>query len=181
MASHFPDPKAQIKRLKESGLVSKVCVWINKYVGQASPVFREAAEKGHLLKRRNGDVFQWDLWQAGMGIVDFTNPEACRWFKSKLEKLFDMGVDTLKMDFGERIPTKDVQWFDQSVDPGRMHNYNAFVYNKLVFEALQERHGKDNAVLFARSACAGTQRFPLQWYVSSSCNSFRPSFVEHSS
>ena len=163
MTSHFPDPKAQIRELKEKGLVSKVCVWINTYIGQASPVFAEAAEKGYLLKRKNGDVFQWDLWQAGMGIVDFTNPAACEWFVGKLKKLFDLGVDTIKTDFGERIPTKDVAWFDQSVDPERMHNHYSFIYNKLVFEALQERYGKDEAVLFARSACAGAQRFPLQW------------------
>lgn len=79
MSSHFPDPKAQVTRLKEAGLASKVCVWINTYVGQASPVFDEAVEGGYLLKRKNGDVFQWDMWQAGMGIVDFTNPEACKW------------------------------------------------------------------------------------------------------
>ena len=163
MASHFPDPTAQIRRLKESSFVSKVSAWINPYIGQASPIFDEAAEKGYLLMRTNGDVFQWDLWQAGMGIVDFTNPDARQWFKQKLEKLFDVGVDTIKTDFGERIPSKDVQWFDKSVDPGRMHNYYAFLFNKLVFEALEERYGKGEAVLFARAACAGTQRFPLQW------------------
>lgn len=77
--------------------------------------------------------------------------------------LFEMGVDSIKTDFGERIPTKDVQWHDQSVDPERMHNYYAFIYNKLVYELLQEKYGEGEAVLFARSACAGTQRFPLQW------------------
>ncbi|KAK4565740.1 hypothetical protein LTR86_003589 [Recurvomyces mirabilis] len=162
-SSHFPDPKGQITRLKESGLVNKLCVWINSYLGQASPVFKEAAEKGYLLKRKNGDVFQWDMWQAGMGIVDFTNPEACEWYKSCLRKLFDTGVDAIKTDFGERIPSKDVQWHDSSLDPEKMHNYYAFIYNKLVFEALQDRYGKEEAVLFARAACAGTQRFPLQW------------------
>lgn len=74
-----------------------------------------------------------------------------------------MGVDTIKTDFGERIPSKDVQWFDDKIDPARMHNYYSFLFNRLVFEALQERYGKDEAVLFARSASAGCQRFPLQW------------------
>jgi len=113
------------------------------------------------LKRKNGDVFQWDLWQTGMGTVDFTNPEAVKWYIQCLENLFDAGVDAIKTDFGERIPSQDVAWFDKSVDPTRMHNYYAFVYNKVVFEALQKRYGRDQAVLFARSATAGTQRFPL--------------------
>jgi alpha-D-xyloside xylohydrolase len=74
----FPDPKGMINRIKASGLVKKVCVWTNPYLGQASPVFKMAAEKGYLLKRKNGDVWQTDLWQAGMGLIDFTNPEAAK-------------------------------------------------------------------------------------------------------
>jgi alpha-D-xyloside xylohydrolase len=122
-----------------------------------------AAEKGYLLKRKNGDVFQWDLWVTGMGIVDFTNPEACAWFVGCLNKLFDIGINAIKTDFGERIPSLDVQWHDKSVDPKKMHNYYSFIYNKVVYDALIARYGKDQAVLFARSATAGTQRFPLQW------------------
>ncbi|KOS22613.1 Alpha-xylosidase [Escovopsis weberi] len=159
----FPDPKSMISRIKATGLVKKVCVWTNSYVGQASPVFKMAAEKGYLLRRKNGDVWQTDLWQAGMGIVDFTNPEAAKWFVGCMERLFDMGVDAIKTDFGERIPEKDVQWHDRSVDPMKMHNYYTFIYNKLVYEAVQRRYGKHEAVLFARSAVAGSQRMPLQW------------------
>ncbi|KAF2433617.1 hypothetical protein EJ08DRAFT_607393 [Tothia fuscella] len=160
---HFPDPKGSIARLKGAKLMNKVCVWINPYIGQASPVFAYAVEKGYLLKRTNGDVWQWDLWQGGMGLVDFTNPEACAWYTGCLEKLFDIGVDSLKTDFGERIPTKGVAWYDKKVDPDRMHNYYAFIYNKICYEALQKKYGADQAVLFARTATAGTQRFPLCW------------------
>ncbi|KAH8809207.1 glycoside hydrolase family 31 protein [Xylogone sp. PMI_703] len=159
----FPNPEAQIARLKSSGLVKKVCVWVNPYLGQASPLFQYAASKGFLLRRKNGDIFQWDLWQSGMGIIDFTNPEATEWYIKCLEGLFNKGIDSIKTDFGERIPTQDVQWYDSSLDPRKMHNYYAFIYNKVVYEALQHRYGENEAVLFARAATAGTQRFPLQW------------------
>ncbi|KAF2755588.1 hypothetical protein EJ05DRAFT_467758 [Pseudovirgaria hyperparasitica] len=172
----FPDPAGSIKRLKSAGLMRKVCVWTNPYLGQASPIFAYAAEKGYLLKRPNGDIFQWDLWQTGMGIVDFTNPAAKEWFVGCLSKLFDLGVDCIKTDFGERIPTRDVAWHDTSVDPSRMHNYYSFIYNKCVYEALQSRYGADQAVLFARTACAGTQRFPLIW--GGDCESTPPALAE---
>ncbi|KAH8587553.1 glycosyl hydrolases family 31-domain-containing protein, partial [Bisporella sp. PMI_857] len=159
----FPDPKGQISRLKSSGLVKKVCIWVNPYLGQASPVFQYAASKGYLLKRKNGDIWQWDLWQTGMGIIDFTNPEAADWYVGCLNTLFDKGIDSIKTDFGERIPSEDVEWFDKSLDPKKMHNYYAFLYNKIVYEAVQARFGENEAVLFARTATAGTQRFPLQW------------------
>lgn len=155
----FPDPKGMLQRLKARGL--KICVWINPYIGQKSPLFHEGKEKGYLLKRPDGRVWQWDKWQAGMGIVDFTNPEASAWYAGHLKRLVDMGVDCFKTDFGERIPT-DVVWHD-GCDPQKMHNHYAFVYNKLVYETLQDKLGASEAVLFARSASVGAQQFPVHW------------------
>ncbi len=155
----FPDPQGMLQRLKARGL--KICVWINPYIGQKSPLFHEGKEKGYLLKRPDGRVWQWDKWQAGMGIVDFTNPQACEWYAGHLKRLVDMGVDCFKTDFGERIPT-DVVWHD-GCDPQKMHNHYAFVYNKLVYETLQDKLGESEAVLFARSASVGAQQFPVHW------------------
>ncbi len=155
----FPDPKGMLQRLKAKGL--RICVWINSYIAQKSALFEEGAERGYLLKRPDGSVWQWDLWQYGMGIVDFTNPAACAWFKEKLAVLLDMGVDCFKTDFGERIPT-DVVWHDGS-DPMQMHNYYTQLYNKVVFELLEEKRGKGEAALFARSATAGGQMYPVHW------------------
>lgn len=155
----FPDPVGMLKRLKAKGL--KICVWINSYVGQESSMFAEGVEGGYFIKRPNGDVWQWDMWQPGLAIVDFTNPEACRWYASKLEALIDMGVDCFKTDFGERIPT-DCVYYDGS-DPEKMHNYYTYLYNKTVFEVLKKKKGEKEAVLFARSATAGGQKFPVHW------------------
>ena len=155
----FPDPAGMLRRLKERGL--RICVWMNPYIAQRSALFDEGMEQGFLLKRPNGDVWQWDMWQAGMGLVDFTNPDACRWFGDKLRALVDMGVDCFKTDFGERIPT-DVVYWDGS-DPERMHNFYAYLYNKTVFEALEDALGKGQATLFARSATVGCQQFPVHW------------------
>ena len=155
----FPDPEGMLARLKAKGL--KICVWINSYVGQESMLFEEGKEKGYFLKRKNGDVWQWDMWQPGMAIVDFTNPDACRWYQEKLEALLDMGVDCFKTDFGERIPT-DVVYFDGS-DPEKMHNYYTYLYNKTVYDLLVRKKGKEEAILFARSATAGCQQFPVHW------------------
>lgn len=155
----FPDPKAMLKRLHEKGL--EVCVWINPYVAQRSRLFQEGKENGYFIKKKDGSVFQCDLWQPGMAIVDFTNPAARKWFQGLLKTLFDMGVNNIKTDFGERIPT-ECCYYDGS-DPIAMHNYYSFLYNKCVFEALETYYGKDKACLFARSATVGGQRFPVHW------------------
>ena len=167
----FPDPAGLISKLHDRGL--HVCVWINPYIAQASEIFDEAA--GYLIKRTDGSVWQTDLWQAGMGIVDFTNPDACAWYCSKLKALLDMGVDCFKTDFGERIPVEDVVFADGS-DPLRMHNFYAYLYNKTVFELLEKERGAGEAVVFARSATAGGQKFPVHW--GGDCHSDYPSMEQ---
>jgi len=156
----FPDPKSMLARLHERGL--KVCVWINSYIGQRSKLFAEGAEKGYFIKRTDGTPWQTDLWQPGMAIVDFTNPEAAEWYAGHLRGLLEMGVDALKTDFGERIPTEGVVYHDGS-DPVKMHNLYTIQYNECVFNVIKEVRGEGEAVLFARSAYASGQRFPVHW------------------
>lgn len=155
----FPDPEGMLSRIKAKGI--KICVWINSYIGQESALFEEGMENGYFLTRPNGDVWQWDMWQPGLAIVDFTNPAAKAWYQEKLEKLIDMGVDCFKTDFGERIPTDCV--YHSGADPKKMHNYYTYLYNQAVYEVLEKKKGKEEAVLFARSATAGGQKFPVHW------------------
>ena len=158
-ADVFPDPAGLLSRIKAKGL--NICVWINPYIGQESVLFAEGMENGYFLKRPNGDVWQWDMWQPGMALVDFTNPAACRWYQEKLRGLFRMGVDCFKTDFGERIPVNCV--YHDGSDPKKMHNYYTYLYNKTVYELLEEERGRGEAVLFARSATVGGQKFPVHW------------------
>ncbi|MDC7125186.1 MAG: alpha-xylosidase [Spirochaetales bacterium] len=153
----FSDIKALIDEIHKKGI--KVCFWINPYIAQNGEIFSEALNNGYLLHKPDGSVWQTDLWQAGMGIVDFTNPEATKWYLSKLEPLLDLGVDCFKTDFGERIPV-DVVYSDGS-DPVKMHNYYSYLYNEAVNGLLKDKKG--NPILYARSATAGCQKFPVHW------------------
>ncbi|MDR0942914.1 MAG: alpha-xylosidase [Ruminococcus sp.] len=155
----FPEPAAMLSRLKAKGL--KICVWINPYIAQKSALFDEAVKNGYLIKNLDGSIFQCDMWQPGMGIVDFTNPAASDWFASKLRVLCEMGVDSFKTDFGERIPT-DVGYYNNA-DPISMHNYYTYLYNKCVYDLLVDFYGEGQACLFARSATVGGQKFPVHW------------------
>lgn len=169
----FPNPERMLAKLHERGL--KICAWINSYIGQKSPLFDEGAANGYFIKNTDGSVWQWDKWQAGMAVVDFTNPEATKWYQSRLKHLMDQGVDCFKTDFGERIPTAGVQYYDGS-DPELMHNYYTQLYNKAVYDIIAEVKGADEAVLFARSATVGGQKFPVHW--GGDCSSNYPSMAE---
>ena len=163
---NFPDPEGMLQRIKAKGV--RICMWINPYIAEASPLFDEGAAAGYLLHSPEGDVFQTDKWQPGLAFVDFTNPAACEWYASKLKGLLAMGVDCFKTDFGERIPTA-VRYHDGS-DPERMHNYYTYLYNRTVFEAIQQVKGEGQAVVFARSATVGGQKFPVHWGGDNSSN-----------
>lgn len=155
----FRDPRGTIAEHHRKGL--KVCVWINPYLSSMSPLFDEAMERGYLLRHPNGDVAETDFWQPGMGFVDFSKPEAAEWYCSKLERLVDMGVDCFKTDFGESAPTDVV--YGNGADPVGMHNYYTYLYNQAVYRFLERKLGEGEAVLFARSATVGGQRFPVHW------------------
>lgn len=158
-ADKFPEPEALLARLKARGV--RVCVWINPYISEFSPLFAEGREHGYFLKNRAGDVYQSDFWQPQIAFVDFTEPRAVRWYTDKLRALLEQGVDCFKTDFGEKIPA-DAVYADGS-DPERMHNYYPLLYNQAVFSLLERERGLGEAVVFARSATAGCQRFPAHW------------------
>ena len=168
----FGDVPGMLQRLRAKGL--RICIWINPYIAQKSPLFSEGMEKGYLLKRANGDIWQWDMWQAGMGLVDFTNPSACAWYQTLLKQLTDMGVDSFKTDFGERIPIDCV--YHDGTDPVLMHNYYSLLFNRTVFELLQRERGFGDACVFARSATVGGQQYPVHWGGDSTSN--YPSMAE---
>lgn len=160
-ADCFPDPKAMLAELK-SKFGIEVCVWINPYIAQESALFDVADKNGYLIQNVDGSAYQTDLWQAGQGFVDFTNPAAYKWFQDELRKLVTIGVDCFKTDFGERIPCNGVKYHD-GLDPVAMHNFYTGLYNKSVFELLEEEMGKHKACLFARLATVGGQQYPVHW------------------
>lgn len=136
--------------------------WDKRFFGDIESTLKRLHEdKGYLVRKPNGEVWQTDFWQAGMGLVDFTNPAAREWFKDKVKALLNQGVDAIKTDYGERIP-RDVVWYDGSPKLS-MHNWYTQLYNQAVFEAIEETYGKGNACLYARSATVGGQQQPVHW------------------
>lgn len=157
----FPDAKGMLAQLKARFGIN-VCVWINPYIAQELALFDVADHAGYLIKNADGLSYQTDLWQAGMGIVDFTNPAAYAWYQDELRKLVHVGVDCFKTDFGERIPCVGVR-YHSGADPVAMHNYYTHLYNRLVFEVLEQEVGQHQACLFARLATVGGQQYPVHW------------------
>jgi alpha-D-xyloside xylohydrolase len=93
------------------------------------------------------------------GTIDFTYDKATDWYKNSLLKpLLDMGVTCINTDFGENIHM-DHQY--HGMTPERLNNIYSLLYQRAAFEVTKEVTG--NGIVWARSAWAGCQRYPLHW------------------
>lgn len=155
--TRFPDPEGMMKKLKEQGF--RITLWQLPYLesGQehTNPVLEEGKRLGYFATRKTG------VPDYPNRLVDYSNPEAVHWTKYKLLKpLLEMGVAAFKVDFGESIPP---HYHYAGMPSSAMHNLYPLLYNQAVFEITQEIHGEEQGIIWARSAWAGSQRYPVHW------------------
>jgi alpha-D-xyloside xylohydrolase len=156
----FPNPEGLAKKLKNLGF--RICLWEQPYVPKGTSMYEEGLEKGFFLKDKEDRVIHIpDFELCEVAIVDFTNPKAREWYKSKHLDLFKRGVSVFKCDMGEAVPEQAV--FYNGKTGVEMHNLYSLYYQGTVFEAAEEFFGKGNGLVWGRSGCAGIQRYPIQW------------------
>ena len=162
----FPDPKAFVQHLKQNGF--KVSLWQLPYVAQGAEQLEEAKANHYISQPPVADGSPVDESTGGAsnfsaldyaGTIDFTYDKAVDWYKNKLLKpLLEMGVMCIKTDFGENIHM-DHQY--HGMTPERLNNIYSLLYQRAAFEVTQEVTGQ--GIVWARSAWAGCQRYPLHW------------------
>lgn len=160
----FPDPEEHIRKLNEQGF--KISLWQYNFIPprENNTHYHEAVDNGYLARSRDGKPYQLPETCQGSWtddvIVDFSNPEARKWYGDKIRHLMDLGASVIKTDFGEGIPEDAVY---QNIEGKYFHNLYTLVYNSTVFQASKED------IVWARSGTAGSQRFPLHWGGDSQC------------
>jgi alpha-D-xyloside xylohydrolase len=157
----FPDPAGMIEDLRDLGF--RVCLWENPYVAQGSALYAEGAANGFFVQDAAGEPYLipgWTAKRVPTAVVDFTNPAAAAWWQERHRALLDMGVATFKTDFGEWAPP-DGRYHDGT--PGqKAHNLYPLLYNRAVFAVLNDYSG-GKGLVWARSATAGGQCYPVHW------------------
>ena len=158
----FPNPKGFIQRLGNKGF--KVSLWQLPYVAQGAEQLNEAKANNYISQPTKDE----DTTTGGAsnfsaldyaGTIDFTYDKATAWYKEKLLKpLLEMGTKCIKTDFGENIHM-DHRY--HAMEPERLNNLYALLYQKAAYEVTKEVTG--DGIVWARSAWAGCQRYPLHW------------------
>ncbi len=147
----FKDPKGMLDQLKRDGF--HTCLWQLPYFTPKNRFFRELVDGGMAVKNAAGSLPYEDA------VLDLSNPKTVKWYQDKIANLIRLGVGAIKCDFGEAAP------YDGFYYSGRgglyEHNLYPVRYNKALFEAVKANSGE--GVIWARSAWAGSQRYPLHW------------------
>ena len=149
--SRFPHPERMLSDLKGSGF--RVSLWQLPYLNPENELRAEAIERDRIILSANGKPPVDDA------VLDLSKPEAVRWYHRKLARLLERGVSIFTADFGEAAPLTGI--YDARHGGFHEHNLYPLRYNKAVAEITKEVVGK--GVIFARSAWAGSQRYPLHW------------------
>jgi alpha-D-xyloside xylohydrolase len=149
--TRFHDPAKMIADLKRQGL--RISLWQYTYFTPKNELYEEIVSKGYAVRNEAGGLPFEDA------VLDMSNPEAVKWYQGKLANLLKMGVAAIKVDFGEGAPVNGL--YSSGRSGLYEHNLYPLRYNKAVADITRETTGEN--IIWARSAWAGSQRYPLHW------------------
>jgi len=149
--NRFPNPEGMIADLRKQGF--RISVWQLPYFTPQNRLFSELVTNNLVVRDRKGNLPYEDA------ILDFSNPAAVQWYQSKLANLLRLGVAAIKVDFGEAAPLTGI--YASGRTGFYEHNLYPLRYNKAVAEITKQITGEN--IIWARSAWAGSQRYPVHW------------------
>lgn len=157
----YPGLDKEIEKLREKGI--RFLGYINPYVAVEGHLFKEASAAGFLAKNDRGEDYLVDFGEFDAGIVDFTNPAACEWYKNVIkENMIRFGLSGWMADFGEYLPTDVVLHNGASAE--WMHNAWPAMWARLNREAVEEEDKLDDVTFFMRAGYTGSQRYcTMMW------------------
>ena len=150
--NRFKNPVKMLKQMDEMGF--HTCLWQLPYFTPKNRYFQELVDGGMHVKNATGGMPYEDA------VLDLSNPKTVEWYQGKIAGLIRQGVDVIKCDFGEAAPYNGFYYSGK----GGLYEHNLYPlrYNKALWEVI-EREKPNEGVIWARSAWAGSQRYPLHW------------------
>lgn len=161
--ARYPELPARIASLRAEGIA--FLGYVNPYLAVDGALYPEARAAGYLAQRLDAAVpYDVDFGEFLAGIVDFTNPDARRWFEDRVlgRELLDLGLAGWMADFGEYLPT-DLR-LHSGADPMLEHNRWPVRWAEVNANALAARGASGEVVFFMRAGWTGIgAHCPLLW------------------
>ncbi len=157
----YPDLPRRIVELGDRGI--RFLAYANPYLNTEGALFAEAEALGLFIRDPAGGTYRVDFGGFSGGMVDFTNPDAARWFIERILKrnMLDLGISGWMADFGEFVPA-DARLF--AGDPLLLHNAWPALWAEVNARAVAEAGLSGDALFFMRAGFTGVQRHcPLLW------------------
>jgi alpha-D-xyloside xylohydrolase len=149
--TRFKNPQKMISDLKNNGF--HLSLWQLPYFVPKNTLFNELVAKNLVVRDAKGNLPYEDA------VLDFSNPATVAWYQDKLAGLLQMGIGAIKVDFGEAAPNNGL--YASSRTGFYEHNLYPLRYNQAVADITKKTTGEN--IIWARSAWAGSQRYPLHW------------------
>jgi len=193
-SERFPNPKALTEKLRRQGV--KVITIVDPGVkyqpspdapesnsATASPeltsqeksyyVFNQGLEKGYFQKRKDGKLFIPRVWPGESVFVDYTLPDARRWWGDLHRAYTENGVAGIWTDMNEPSDFVDQTGKNQidvvSRDEGensthaKNRNVFALLMARATYEGLERLEPEKRPYVITRAAYAGIQRYSTMW------------------
>ncbi len=151
-----------IEQLKDRGIhplaYFRAFVAIDGAGTERPEITEEALRKGYLVRNSLGAPYVFGGNFLGpSALIDFTNPDAVRWWKERIRAALDLGFDGFMQDFGEQV-LGDMRFADGSTGT-TMHNRYPTLFHRITREAVsaweKDHPGHGRIWFYTRSGYAG--------------------------
>jgi alpha-glucosidase len=173
---YFPSPKKMISSLLQGGI--RTTAMVEPFLDKRDPLFKEAEQKGYFVRHIHGGTQMTEIWcTPSAGWIDFTNPEASRWWSDRLSSFCkEYGIRGVWNDLNETADTGQIRldgiydlssrWSDR-FDSRRWHiNVKAThcIYStKASYDALRQAFPDERPFVLSRGGFPGVQRWAAGW------------------
>jgi len=154
----FKDPLAFQKEMQDRGF--KTIVIIQPYFTSKSQNFEEV--KKYSAKNQQGEPYVFSgLWGSIPKnlLIDFTNPDAQKWYAQKLYQLHQTGVDGWWTDLNEPEMDFPEMVFYGGKTRDAVHNLMALSSHKAIYQMYRAQLPDERVFIISRSGFVGDWRY----------------------
>ena len=99
--NRYPEPEKFFAKLQSQGY--RVVLWMTCMVNSRNKDTQVLDSQGFFEKARTNDYlagngYQWRWWKGTGGFIDYTNPDAMKWWQGLQKQVLDWGIDGWKLD-----------------------------------------------------------------------------------